>query len=555
MSTIRPIGSLNVVRRSSTLRPLTTDSSSTSTRKAALARVGVRDFMTKLVDAGEALKHFQATFGETTTGRVRTTAARVLGDTRIDLDTTSTRATLTSSEEISTRTTDIDDRTPTWGKSLSTAQMTIHGTFTGSRDVRFEVHADATNPFTVGQRSAYALALYKDGALDSNVTVASGYTANDRIAIGDGLEISFSEGDILARDRLAFDAQTGLDLTAQAALAFDGSKGDPYLDSTVSAGSFELNGETIAVLDTDSVDSVLAAVNASAAGVTAAHDSISDEVSLASTEGSIVLGRDTSGFLAAMKLDTATEVRTQGGALGQAIEDVSALSGISSGSFVLNGVSFSIDVSTDSLQDIFDVVGSSSANATMAYSAHTDRITLRATEADESLTLATDSTGLFSSFGIEAGTFQPRSSRGLRGRTIDDIVEQVHNIKERVNRMAGTVTNEGLMGDDAMTARNTIRTAIQTNLDRSSTTTIQSGIGLDFHVTTDSARPFLQFGSAGETTLERVLKVQPGRAIELLFGTPSETGLIDAMLAGLDEAQNALIARYGSVGILLDISV
>ena len=75
---------------------------------------------------------------------------------------------------------------------------------------------------------------------------------------------------------------------------------------------------------------------------------------------------------------------------------------------------------------------------------------------------------------IEEGTAKPKASRGLRGGVVDDIVQQLHDVEELVNRMAGTVTNEGLIGDDVMLARNTIRSAIQTNLDSSATTTISA---------------------------------------------------------------------------------
>ncbi|HYE90416.1 MAG TPA: hypothetical protein VEA38_05320 [Terriglobales bacterium] len=95
------------------------------------------------------------------------------------------------------------------------------------------------------------------------------------------------------------------------AAAFNGTGADdPLLDPgrAVVAGSFTVNGVTIAVAANDSVTSVLAKITSSAAGVTASFNEATETVRLVSKAGSstpIAIGDDTSGFLTAVKLDGA----------------------------------------------------------------------------------------------------------------------------------------------------------------------------------------------------------------------------------------------------------
>ncbi len=75
---------------------------------------------------------------------------------------------------------------------------------------------------------------------------------------------------------------------------------------SVSAGSFEINGATIEVAEDDSLSSVFAKINASDAGVSASFDAATQKVTFTANDTgntTIDAGNDTSGFLAAVKLD------------------------------------------------------------------------------------------------------------------------------------------------------------------------------------------------------------------------------------------------------------
>ena len=558
MSTISSIRSRNIVQSVSAIRALQFGGRPrVGNSTLNLARVGVRDFMTKLVAAGEAIKDLHADFAHLKGNYALRKPAFMKGTERINLDQVAPTVTLSSTDELSTHTTTIDDRAPAFGVPLSTSQVGIHGTYTGTSDAEWEIEpADGVN-FTVGQATDYNFDVYKDGTYASSFVVPGGYAEGDRVSIGDGLAISFTSGKVFTNDSVTFNALTGLDLTAQTDVSFDQSIDYTLLDSEVTSGSFDINGETITVSDTDTLKDVLTAINDSDAGVTAEYNAGTDEVILSTSDGSsIVVENDTSGVLTAMKLDGAVEEVIESGELGQVIEDVAALSSVTSGSFEINGVTFTVDVSTDSLQDVIDSVNNdTTANAEILYSENTDRLLVRSTQDDETLTIANDTTGLFAAFGISEGVRRPMVSRGFRQTMVRNLVEQLHEVEDLFNELAGPVVNEGLMSEYAMKARNKIRSEIETYFGNLAGEVEDSGIGLEFILEEDSSRPFMKFGSAGADKLERALYRRPSEVLDILFGTKDDDGLVDVILKGLDKAQDTLIDKYGSVGLLLDITV
>jgi len=532
-------------------------SSKSSSGALTAGRVGARDFMTRLVDAGETLKSLNIKFSNVTSGSARSLKARTVGNSRVELNTSGTKSTLSSSTEISTATTGVSDRTLNWKNTVkSTSTATIHGTYTGTSDQTYEIKSGRTRGWTVGKKK-YAFKFYIDGVRQSNISVPGSYAPGDTISIGDGLEVSFGAGAITKRDTLTFDGLAGLDVTADPDEAFDGSTGGYHnLDSTVTSGTFEVNGETITVAATDTINTVIDSINASGAGVTAEYNDSDDSVTLTHNSGganTISVGSDTSGFLAAVKLDTATIDLGKEDERTDAIDQVSLLGGIASGSFDINGVSISIDVTTDSLNDIISRVNSSSADAVMSYSKTTDRLSIRSSNTDAELTVENDTTGLFTTFGIDEGTSAPKQAKGLRSAVIDEIIAAVSEMVELVNLMSRTVQNEAVMGDSVNDARDTLRTYMGNAFEGKSGDTIDSGLGLKFNVGDDDTGAFIELGTTGEKVLERALKRKPREVLEMLFGSKERSGLVDTMLSGLDKAQDGIISKYGSVGLTLDI--
>src|SRR5262249_22570317 len=107
----------------------------------------------------------------------------------------------------------------------------------------------------------------------------------------------------------------------------------------------------------DSINSVLAKINRSRAGVQAAYDDGTQTISLTTRKGSdtaIALANDTSGFLAAMKLDHAvasTVGESGSSAVDTALSKLPAFAHLAAGTVTMNGVALSVDPATTTIRD------------------------------------------------------------------------------------------------------------------------------------------------------------------------------------------------------------
>ncbi|MDP3768721.1 MAG: flagellin hook IN motif-containing protein, partial [Dehalococcoidia bacterium] len=163
----------------------------------------------------------------------------------------------------------------------------------------------------------------------------------------------------------------------------------------VTAGSFTVNGTSITVNANDTVNAVLARITASAAGVTAtlANDKITLTTN-SSSEADIVLAGDTSGFLSAVKLASATTTRGNLRDDEQALSQTTQFGSVASGSFTINGVSISVDKDADTLAAIITRINGAGAGVTASYDSAQDKLILTTTANSEDLiTVAGDTTG------------------------------------------------------------------------------------------------------------------------------------------------------------------
>jgi hypothetical protein len=193
--------------------------------------------------------------------------------------------------------------------------------------------------------------------------------------------------------------------------AFDATGADgPLFDPGVSvqAGSFTVNGVAIAVGASDTVSTVLARITASAAGVTASFDAATQTVSLALNDGSapIVVDGDTSGFLAAVKLDGSAQSTTGSrnvSALAGELAEMAEYGNVQAGTITINGSQIAVDPATttiDGLVAALDAVAGISAGVDQV----TGAITV-GTEADGGTIVLADTSGLLAELGIAAGTY------------------------------------------------------------------------------------------------------------------------------------------------------
>lgn len=555
---IGTLGDRNLVVNGSVINRDNSASSTVSAATRSARRSGIKSFMGRLVEAGKSIQKLRDDFGDVRASSPRSIKAKTTGSTAVSLNTAGSKSTLTSTGEISTLTTTVDNRSPTWPKAASTSEITVHGTYTGSVDNTYQLRNGNNKVWTVGGGTSFNLNVMRNGSKIGTVTVPAGYTEGTQLTIDAGLSVSLSLGDIGKRDRSeTFSGLTGVDAVIDPDAAFDGSDGAvTNLDSAVSAGSFEVNGTTINVAADDSVHAVLDAITSSAAGVTAAYDDTTDTITLTNKSvgaDAITLGADTSGFLVATKLSGASTSLGTPDERTVAMDQLAAFAGVSSGSFQINGVSIALDVTTDSLSDLIDRVNSSSADVLMSYSSSgTGKLSVRSTQKDDQLVISSDTTGLLSTFGVEENTFEPKTRRGMSARIARELVAQVAEMVDVFNEMSGTVDNESLLNGDLTAARDGVR-AVLKKLTDSSSDTIDTRMGLVFNVAEGASKSFIELGGSGEKELLRALSRRPNDTLSFLFGSDDEDGFVDSMISGLGKVQSAIVKKYGSVGILLDV--
>ena len=323
----------------------------------------------------------------------------------LGLNVVSASSTLTSTAEMNTAT-----------KSLSSYDLSFQGS-TSRAELSGSYSGPATS-LTLKMTAGADLTLGSVGALVSFDVLDEGnrrissftgvVTAGQAITLDIGVQVRFTAGTLkMAKQATTNVVSTPTTVSTSAAFNAGWSAG-PRFESfrQVAAGSFTLNGVSIAVNANDSIDSVLSRINASAAGVTGTV--VGDKVVLTSnsaSESNITIGSDTSGFLLATKLSAATTTRGNIRDDQQVLSQTTQFAGVTSGSFQVNGVSISVNKDTDTLSSIISRINTAGAGVTASYDSAQDKVVLATTGYSESsITLSGDDTGFVASTRLSAAT-------------------------------------------------------------------------------------------------------------------------------------------------------
>jgi flagellar hook-associated protein 2 len=229
------------------------------------------------------------------------------------------------------------------------------------------------------------------------------------------------------------------------------------LSQTITAGDFSINGVTIAVdPSTDSLNTVISAINASGAGVTASYDAVTDKVTIANSTPAdtsfINFGAtgDTSDFLDVIGVTNATQ--TTGGSGETQATSVANLGAVNpnnilnvsnfaggagtAGSFQINGISITIDPTVDTLENVLTRINASDAGVTASYDSTNDTIRVVADNLGSptisftsgtsnfldvtNLTSAVQTAGNDAQFTIDGGPVQTRNTN-----TVSDAISDI----------------------------------------------------------------------------------------------------------------------------------
>jgi len=416
--------------RASQLRSITTPFDASPYRKLLRETVRLRDVL------GDIRHSFRVLAGRGAGGVTSVASADPLG-----LDPSETSTTLESTEEINAVSTSYTPLGPAFTGS-STSLPTLTGTYSGSED---DVHTfKITKGGTVGGNKKLQIKVTdQNGRSVDVINIQAGTPPDTPLALSSGLTLTLSAGDVDKNDTF----QVSLFATVGSAIdpdkLFDGTRNDrPNFEPGlgVSSGSFDVNGVAISVSASDSINGVLAKINSSAANVTAVFDEASETIELTSnivgSSGQIVVENDTSGFLAATKLDGAVVQPGRDSDLKSPIDTVGALSQINNGQFSINGVSVSVDPAVDSLDDVIDRINQSVPQASASYDAVGDVLRFQA-QPNTTLELDDGSSGFFSALGIEPNAYEIRSKSGpLSTASRKAVIKRLGDLSDSLNELS-----------------------------------------------------------------------------------------------------------------------
>jgi len=476
----------------------------------------------------------------------------------------------------------------TW--SSDGATMSVSGAYDGSG-------GDDTFTFMVSQGGVRGVDDIRVDMYDSagnqiaTIDVGAQDSADQSYALSNGLTVTFSEGAFVTDTvfNVAVTAPTDNAVDPDKALNGTGADGaNLETGYTVGNGAFQINGVEIAVNSGDSINDVLDRISQSGAGVTAAFDAEAEKVVVTQNTGGpgheIVFENDTSGFLAAVKIDgaAATPGEITGG-VNAAIAEVASLSGVQSGTFTINGVDIAVDVANDSVQEVIDRINASGTGVTAGVDLSNDRITLTGNTTDP-IVLDSGDTNFFASVGMAEGMHAPTvqraanavylgsalqalseatSFKGIGGgsRSGGSDGEQSGDAEMIATMVNMTANSMNSLFDDAnfnaapnrsvKQARSEIRSAIASAFG-SDGPAYKSGVGIDF----DFGEQDNNVASVDQERLGSVLTAKGGAASvrDALFGSGAK-----GLLAHLDEGLNRALANLqsnlgSSSGVFLDIS-
>ena len=341
-------------------------------------------------------------------------ASRLTSSTGLGLDITGAVSTRISEEEMTTATSgtlNSSSLTFTSGANTSSSTGTLTGTFTGvgkaadatSLEVKIKMNSTLGGGLPLLGGAADVKFEVKDQTGEKIFEFDGNIRPGEQVYLGDdiGLSLAFSAGQ-LKNNHTATTTITRTPISVDANATFNNANPSlrPKFDNNeqVTAGSFKVNGTTIAVNANDTINTVISRINSSGAGVTASLSG--DKITLVTNSNSdqdIKLENDTSNFLKATKLDGADTTKGNLRDDERLLKDTSRFGSVDSGSFKINGVTISIDKDSDTLNDVIAKINGAGAGVTASFNSTTNRIELVTTANTEDLiTVSNDTTGFLS---------------------------------------------------------------------------------------------------------------------------------------------------------------
>ena len=400
---------------------------------------------TQLRRVDDEIGDLRAVLRKTRARGARASSATIRGTNPV-MQATGDGAVLRSRVEVNTEATQLSTRTPQWSASGG-RDVTVQGLWEGTTDevLTFTVTSNDGRSIDVTDANGDRVDTFK-------LHPDSTRTREMKVLKGD-LYLEFAGGvELQEGDTFTLEAFASRDGAIDPDDPFDGvGLASPRFEegTVIRDGQFLLNGVAVAVNASDSLNDVLARIEATVAGVSASYDADTERVSIATIEGgsdkNLQISDDTSGLIAALKLDGLGQANGTDGSVDAPMATIPQFQSVTPGRISVNGVDIDLDPATDSVADIISLI-----DALEDVNAHIEDgggvvITGRA---GEDLTLLDGGTGFFAALGVQTGLHAGRAGEGRRLSDLAarKIAAEVSQLREALDAL---LDNEGLIGNVA----------------------------------------------------------------------------------------------------------
>jgi hypothetical protein len=480
----------------------------------------------------------------------------------LGLDLSTSAATLTSTGEINASTHSFSPFGPDWANG-SSALLTIGGEYDGSNgsgNLSFQV----TRPGTKGLDNLRIRVRDPQGSVISNINVRSDHDPDREYGLLNGLFFTLGAGSLIDDDTTAIQVLQNVGSQFDATRPLGGVRNEnpnfqyyalPDTLPEIVNGSFLLNGESIVVGPTDTMNDVITRINQSAAGVTSTYNDLTEKLEfLQNTTGSaatISLQSDSSNFLVSAKLGGAQVTPGVDPESQQALSSVAAFAAIQSGSILINGTAVSIDASSDSLETVVAKINSSAAGVNAAFDPQSQRVRIEANDPSSIFEIDGNGTGLFDALKIPEGRVDPTiDGRGVSRRRSYDIADSIEFMMSELNALFRD-SNFVNGADQARVFRARLESAVSDVFDAQATDK-PNVFGLVFD-RSDSATRHGRFAELERRDFTQNLQRRGEVVRQLLAGTEPGDGLIGHLFAATQTALLDINKQLGLSASAIDI--
>lgn len=472
----------------------------------------------------------------------------------LGLDMTETAAYLNSSNEINASPMSFTPFGPAWDDG-SSALITIGGEYDGTGGsglLTFESRRAGVH----GNRDLQIRIESPSGGPTRNITIGRNDPIDQQYDLQNGLYFTLGPGSLINRDTTAVQLYDNLGAAVNPGLPLGGIRNqNPNLQfgtPDIVDGGFDLNGENISVLTSDTLNDVVNRINQADAGVTAVFNPTTERIEFVhntlGSSGTIDLQNDTSKFLEATKLDSLNVVDGIDPEDNQAFDNVAVFASVQSGDVVINGRQVAIDTANDSLSTVLDKINNSGAGVVATFDSASQQVLIEANESTSVLEIDSNGTGLFAALNIPEGRVDPEAvSRGVSRRRSYEIADATNAVFEKLNQLFNDSTFVG-KGRNATQFRAPLEAAFRAAFGGASEGDIL-GLGFD---SSSNARLRGDFTTIDRREFTGNLQRRGNLVRDFLAGKNDEDGLVKGLLAASQQALDTVNQSLGLSGTFID---